>query len=203
MEQEKTVADINLTKVDIDKYRFILKAGSTLYRVIIGKYDPRIPTGQENRYAKNPNKLSIEYFQEEFWEGRSVICGTGDICCSAQLVTSFKEVLKKEVKPEIAVAHKLTLVKDISAINTISLCLAENVDPTPKDNDEFWHSFYGPPIRAQALRCRSAQDSDGENIIIFPDNIPDYLSSISSEELSQDETESIIKKIEENKLKFI
>jgi hypothetical protein len=115
-----------------------------------------------------------------------------------QLMTAFKEVLKrKDVNLEEAIAYKLTFLKDIYGIDTISICLSENIDPTPKEKVDFWHSFYGPPFKVQALRCRSAQDPEGENIIIFPDNIPDYLTIVSFEEYSKDETATIIRQIKE------
>ena len=194
---ERTVKDIDLSKIDLTKYTYVLKAGVELSRVIIGNFNPLIPTGQENRYAKNPHNVSIEQFQDAFWKGTAVACGTGNNCLSVQLVTAFREVLKKHGSLESTVAHKVIFLKDISVIDTISLCLAEGVDPTPKEYDDFWHSFYGPPIQAQALRCRSAQDPKGENIILFPANISDYLSSVTFKECSKEEVESAIKQIEE------
>lgn len=196
----KTVADIDLSKIDISKHSFILKAGEVLTRVIKGKYNPLIPTGQENRYAKNPNNVSPEKYQEEFWKGNAAICSTGNICTVRLWETAFKEVLSRnDGNLEKAVAYRLTILKDIYGIDTISICSSEGIDPTPKEEADFWHSFYGPPFKAQALRCRSAQDPDGENIIIFPDNIPDYFNVFSYEEYSKDETEAIIKQMNGNK----
>ncbi len=200
MEQnnEKTVADIDLSKIDVSKHSFILKAGEILTRVIIGKYNPVIPIGQENRYAKNPNNISIEEYQKNLWEGNAAICSTGNICTvRTSLIVALKEVYKFSGDFEKAVAYKLTFSKDISVIDTISICLSENVDPTPKDDDNFWHSFYGPPFHVQALRCRSARDSNGENITIFPDNIPDYLNIVSYEKYSDDEIKKAKKQMNE------
>lgn len=186
---------IELTKVDLTKHNFVLKAGTELSRVIIGNFNPLIPTGQENRYAKNPNNVSIGEFQNAFCQGTSVKSSTGNICLSLQLSTAYKEVFKKCDNIESMVAYKITFLKDIIGIDAISLCLSEGAEPTPKEDDSFWHSFYGPPIYAQALRCRSIQDSAGENIIIFPDNIPDYLSSVSSKPYSKEEIGSAIKQL--------
>ncbi len=195
--QEKRVKDIDLSKVDLTKHSFVLKAGTELSRVIIGNFNPIIPTGQENRYAKNPHNVSIGEYQDAFWQGQTVTCGTGNNCLSIQLVTAYREVLKRHVSLESTVAYKAIFSKDIVGIDTISICLSEGIDPTPKEDDNFWHSFYGPPIHAQALRCRSAQDPTGVNIIIFPDNIPDYLSSVTSRPCSKEEIESAIKQIKD------
>ena len=192
---ERSVKDIDLSKIDINEHSFVIKAGTELARIIIGNYNPLIPTGQENRYAKNPHDVSINEYQDAFWQGQAITCGTGNTCLSIQLVTAYREVLKKRGSLESAIAYKVTFLKDILAIDTISICLSEGVNPAPKEDDDFWHSFYGPPIKAQALRCRSAQDPDGENIIIFPDNIPDYLNSLTYKKCSKDEIDSAIKQL--------
>lgn len=195
--QEKKVEDIDLSKVDFTKHSFVLKAGTELSRVIIGNFNPIIPTSQENRYAKNPHNVSIEEYQDAFWQGQAVTCSTGNNCLSIQLVTAYREVLKRHLSLESTVAYKVIFSKDILVIDTISICLSEGVDPTPKEDDNFWHSFYGSPIHAQALRCRSAQDPSGENIIIFPDNIPDYLSIVTFRPYSKEEIEFAIEQIKD------
>jgi len=193
----RRVKDIDLSKTDLTKHSFVLKAGTELSRVIIGNFNPLIPTGQENRYAKNPHNVSIQEFQDAFWQGQAVTCSTGNSCLSVQLVTAYREVLKKHGSLESTVAYKVTFLKDILCIDTISLCLSEGVDSMPEEDDDFWHSFYGPPIHAQALRCRSTQDPAGENIIIFPDNIPDYLSNVTFKPCSKEEVESAIKQLKD------
>lgn len=192
---KRRVKDIDLSKLVLAKHSFVLKAGTELSRVIIGNFNPLIPTGQENRYAKNPHYVSIKEFQDAFWQGQAITCSTGNACSSMQLVTAYREVLKKHGSLELTSAYKVTFSKDILVIDTISICLSEGVDPTPKEEDDFWHSFYGPPIHAQALRCRSAQDPAGENIIIFPDNIPDYLSNVTAKPCSKEEIESVIEQL--------
>lgn len=191
----RTVKDIDISKIDLIKHTYILKAGTELSRVIIGNFNPSISTGQENRYAKNPYNVSIDQFQDAFYKGTAVACGTSNVCLSVQLVTALRGVYKKYGNLESAVVYKVTFFKDISVIDTISLCLSEGVEPTPKEDVDFWHGFYGPPIRAQALRCRSAQDSDGENIILFPENIPDYINCITCKKYSKKEVGPIIKQI--------
>lgn len=186
---------INLTKISLDKHTFILKAGTVLYRVIIGHYDPKIPTGQQNRCAKNPYDLEIPQYQRAFLVGQGAICGTGNNFCSISLATAYKEV-EKHYGPEalkFSVAHKIVLRKDITAIDTIYICISEGINPTPGEDHPFWHSFYGPPIQAQALKLKSCVDVRGENIVLFPHNIPDYLNSISSEECSGDEKSNALK----------
>ncbi|MFH2139009.1 MAG: hypothetical protein ABII88_10975 [Candidatus Omnitrophota bacterium] len=195
---KKTVEDIDLTKVDISKHTFILKADTVLSRVIIGNYDPKIPTGQAHRYAKNPNNASIATYQNEFLSGNGVQCSTGSTCVAVLLTTALMEAHKRTGTLKSAIAHKIKVLKDVTCIDTISICLSENADPTPNKDANFWHSFYGPPIKAQALRCKSAEDPKGENIILFPDNIPDYLKVISSEEYPTNEVESAKRKIVNN-----
>jgi len=179
----KKLDDINLSKIDINKHTFILKAGTILFRVIIGTYDPRIPTGQENRCAKNPNNVTPQQYQTFFLDGHGAVCGTGNVFFSLTEITASKEVKKRYSadKLSLAVAHKIILNKDIPVVDTISICSSEGVDPTPGEDQQFWHYFYGPPIRAQALKLKSSVDPGGENIVFFPDNIPDYLNTISKE----------------------
>jgi len=186
----KRLEDIDLSKNNVDKHIFILKAGTPVYRAIIGSYDPKIPTGQENRFAKNPYNINPQQFQELFVDGQTITCGTGNACCSFFPETCLKEIAKRHGvdKLQFAVVHKIIFEKDIPTIDTISLCLSSEVDPTPREDHPFWHSFYGPPIRAQALKIKSSVDLDGENIVFFPDNIPDYLNIVSSE---KDKRESI------------
>ncbi len=161
--------NIDLSKSNVDKYIGILKAGVPVYRIIIGPYDPKIPTGQENRCAKNPRNVDPQQYQALFADSQFATCGTGNVFCSFALETASRELEKRydADKLQFAVAHEIKFKKDIPFIDTVSLCLSAGVDPTPGEDHSFWHSFYGPPIHAQALRCRSAQDPAGENIIIF------------------------------------
>lgn len=175
--------DIDLSKANIDKHTVILKAGTPVYRAMIGSYDPKIPTAQENRCAKNPNSVTPEQYQKAFFDGKSVACGTGNIFASIFSGTCLEEIKKRFGinKLKLAVVHKIVFKTDIPCIDTISLCLSAGVDPTPGEDNPFWHYFYGPPVRAQALKIRSSVDPSGENIVFFPDNIPDYLNIVRSE----------------------
>lgn len=183
----KRLEDIDLSKSNIDKHTFFLKAGSPVYRAILGSFDPKIPTGQENRCAKNPHNVGPDQYQASFFDGQAVTCSTGNVFCSLSKETSLKEVAKWHGadKLQFAVIHKITFKKDIPCIDTVCLCLSVGVDPTPGKNHPFWHNFYGPPIRAQALKLKSSVDPSGENIVFFPDNIPNYLNIVSSEECTK------------------
>ena len=184
----KKLQDIDLTKDNVDMYISILKAKTPVYRIIIGAYDPKIPTGQENRCAKNPHNVDHQQYQTLFANAQAVTCSTGTVFCSFVLETGFKEVAKRYStdKLKFAVAHKITFKKDIPFIDTVSLCLSAGVDPTPGEDHPFWHSFYGSPIQAKALKLKSSIDPNGENIVFYPDNIPDYLNIVSSEECTKD-----------------
>ena len=182
METKKALKDIDLNKVDVSKYSEVLPAGTQLYRVIDGPHDPTVPTGQKHRFAKNPFNVKPPQFQEAFKQGNAFLIGTGALGTSFQVDTAYREALKGKDSQE-AVGYTIVFLKDITVINTIAICFDEKVDPVPKEQAEFWHSFYGPPIKAQAIRCKSAQDPNGENIIIFPDNIPDYLNIVTSKKI--------------------
>jgi len=180
--------DVDLSQNNVDKYVFILKTGTPVYRAIIGSYDPKIPTGQENRCAKNPYGIDPQQFQALFADAQTLTYGTGTVSCSFFSDTCLKEVAKRHGigKLQFAVVHKIIFKKDIPVVDTISLCLSAGVDPTPREDHPFWHYFYGPPMRAQALKLKSSVDPNGENIVFYPDNISDYINIVSSEECAKD-----------------
>ncbi len=43
---ERSVKDIDLSKIDLTKHSFVLKAGTELARVMIGNFNPLISTGK-------------------------------------------------------------------------------------------------------------------------------------------------------------
>jgi hypothetical protein len=179
----RTKDDIDLRKIDISKHTFILKPGEKIYRTTIGTYALDIPTGQENRNAKNPNNLSIEQFQEKCRQGLGSVAGTGNYFYSIASSTAKMEVEKNYGAEAMksAHAHYALILKPISCIDTISICESEGVDPTPdpdQKKEKFFHLFYGKPYCAQALKQKSAVDPNGINIVFYPDNIPDFENSI-------------------------
>ena len=193
--KKNSLDDIDLKTIDLKKHTLVLKPGEILYRVIIGPYNPVIPTGQENRCAKNPHNATPDEYIRELFSGNGAHCSTGSTISCNILHVAYNEVLKHNPpeKIETWVAHKIKVLKDIPVINTISICLSSGVDPTPGGDHPFWHSFYGPPIRAQAIKFKSSVDPSGENTVFFPDNIPDYFDSISSVQCSREEIDKALK----------
>lgn len=183
--------DVDLSKSNVDKHIFVLKAGTPVYRVTLGPYDPTIPTGQANRCAMNPYGVTSDQYQEAYANFQGAVMGTGNIFCSFAEATALKEFAEHHNADQVkaAVTYKITFTKDVPFVDTESLCLAAGVNPVPeaKKRHPFYHHFYGPPIQAQALKLRSAVDLNGMNIVFYPVNIPGYANIVTKEECKKNE----------------
>ncbi len=176
----KSLNDIDINKIDLNKHKIIIPKGTALYRVIEKGRDPLIPSGKECRFAKEPQQYTPEKYAEEYKQGHGALVGTGNICGSFCLEVAIKESGGYVKNP---VTYKITLKLDIEAVNMDSICVDEGI-PKPyitEDREGVWHEFYGEKVKA--IRYESLKDNANYNLVMFPDSIDDFANMFIVEEI--------------------
>lgn len=172
----KKLEDIDLDKVDFDKYKITVYAGSKFYRIVHQGTDPLAPTGRWSRFVSqpmgfDPSKVRI-----------GTQAHTGATCYSNTPITACLEVGDLTGRE----MYQITLKSDIEAVDLDSICMAEGISKPymPKDHTPFFHKLYGKHIKA--FRFESAQNSNDYNVVIYNDWFKEFPNLVDKELMDKD-----------------